>query len=395
MSYLMDNKFLSTIIYGFGTSSYYSGMSTKVLNPNYLINGLPVRGVPYDSTYMPFSYVTLSGYYRNRVKAFSGFAAVGRFITSKTKRGAISYGNDVSISKFGIYYKSGATKFDFGTLRFNTPNGGTTIQNVPSVILIALQGGGGNGGKGYYRRQNWVAKECYCSGGGAGGGSGAFSSFQVDMFTSPNTETLIGYAEFTSGAVSLYNSNNEKFATMNRGGNGTDGFKASFSSGGTTITGSIPGGARGSGSVFTGSGGYDSTRKFKCATYIGGDYLTFFNGFTGGYGGLKADYWYSFATTVFKATNGGSGNPTSLSTWNLRADLSLTNFKGATRANLEQSNPSLSYTITGGGAGSFYGSGGSGNYGCGGNGGDATHSEKSNRDVDGGKGGNAAIILYW
>lgn len=226
MGYRNDGIELNKFIFGWGTEDTVNKMPTSEVNfgsGGFKISNKRVRAVLRDSFMLCSGTSDIAGFKDNGANILlNRFALVNRFIVSASARYYISGSTS---NKVPIYYKGGGSIDNLGTLFLggSVPStASTVISNCPSVIMLAFQGAGGNGGEEQHEYTDFVLGERWASAGGGGGGSGGFASYMLDLGYSLSTR-LVGYYQIFNGVSSFYKSNGTLVCSANRGGNGGNG----------------------------------------------------------------------------------------------------------------------------------------------------------------------------
>lgn len=207
---------LSSIVFGFGTTSNPNGFSGVQVDSGFKSSSNPLYFVPINNTFMPFAGLKLEGFTKNSVDllAENSFATVNRFITSNVVRLLRSA---VSSSKVDVYYRGNADASKRSPTSMGILTVGEVVLDCPPVICVALQGAGGRGGNGF--DSDVVLR--YNSAGGGGGGSGATSLLTIAMPWNADSNVLVFQYKFDDGNVSLFSPNRSNAVIVcGKGGNG-------------------------------------------------------------------------------------------------------------------------------------------------------------------------------
>ena len=386
MAFKYQNVDLSRIVYGFGTAETFNAMSTYEY-AHLKMSGKRVRWVERDDAFMPFSAQELGGYKKNNNSLIlSHFAGLNRFI----QPGWAERVTRTDSSETKVYYK-GNGYYGRGTLYI----GGTANENIisndcPPVILLGVQGRGGDGSKGATNNNViLVGIPFWSSYGGNGGGGGGFIALQLQLPHEATSPQLVFSFKVTSTSTDIYDADGVLFVSALKGRNGSN-----ISIGNhwdAVFSGSQNGGGGSGGGVSM----YSLTARpdWRNATFLslsGGD--TTVSGGRGGRGGHNKGGPAVTQDNPYNATSGGGLTSTKLYV------------NPATKDNFfaGKSGGSGNGRGGGGGGGSMYGSGAKGEssagtkeFGAGGGGGGGYTYGINTFWYAGGSGASGCIKFYW
>lgn len=212
---------LSTKIAGWGTSDTWNGIPTKVVNPHYKTGGIPMRAIPHNSKFMPFSSLSVKHFLSDgeRVFGLNDWAALNRFVVNPTSRWSQSVSKGINESatdslRFLLSYKGGGSYNSLGQL-YISGTSTLTLKNCPPVILIYAQAAGGNGG-GSRLDGIWIGQSYT---GGGGGGSGAFFACYLELpYAATKVEPVLGLT--LSDDIVFISAEGTSFLSVGGGGDG-------------------------------------------------------------------------------------------------------------------------------------------------------------------------------